>query len=482
MTESNLTDWCHTIENIMDPSLDNGCTLYDTFYKDLVEVFWNRPDRNAHDEEMLDLIANHRDEILLLYGGNNDLASELMISNMLDLERLCEVITQSISKNNFKYIMIDRSTEGIDWHILKCLDILDEYLTEHHSDIKVWMFTSTYNAHELNSRFKTVKLVGIAGFMYGLGCTWPHCDIFYNSAPSYTGDHRKHVYLNLNRLPKPARVLALAKLYEKDLVKYGLNSMFFNGPEAQIYWERFVKKNKEFGSISQRISSHTDNRTNHEYSIAPDWYHQIQELKMCQTIQENIVMTDDRYLEIGKHVEKVVQEHLVLPGRDREDLVIDNPNVAQDNPVWHDTSESSMFANTYFSLISETFTNLPFQGAEIKNMVFFSEKTSKAFAQKHPFLLFGPPGSLKQLHDMGFQTFDCVFDESYDLIEDPVERLDAIIDQIDKMCKWGEPDWVEARIKLLPIIEHNFHYLMFTKFKLFGEYDKLNIDESPDQV
>ena len=478
MTESNLPEHCHTIEKIMDPTIPSD--LYNNIFKDLVEIFWDRPDRNDHDSEMLDLIANHRDKILLLYGGNNDIASELMPNNLQHMDRLCKVITQSISKNNFKYIMIDRSTEGIDWHTLKCMNILDEYLTEHHADIPVWLFTSTYNAHELNYRFKSIKFVGMAGFMYGLGATHPS-DYFYESRPYYGSHPRKHVYLNLNRLPKPARILALAKLYQRDLVKHGLNSMVFEGPESGIYWERFFKKDS-WGEISKQIESQSEDRSKYHYNVTREWLWDLQELEQNKIPHKHLLFNPAKIKQIGKHLEKIIKDELVIPGRDRENLVIDNPNVGDDNPVWHDITETSMFEDTYFSFISETFTNLPFQSAEIKDMVFFSEKTSKALVQKHPFLLFGPPRSLKQLRDMGFQTFDGVFDESYDLIEDPVERLDAIIEQIDTLCNWGEPDWVDARIKLLPRIEHNFHYLMFAKFKLFGHYDKINIDKSPDQV
>jgi hypothetical protein len=44
-----------------------------------------------------------------------------------------------------------------------------------------------------------------------------------------------------------------------------------------------------------------------------------------------------------------------------------------------------------------------------------TEKTFKAIALEMPFVLIAPAGSLAYLREYGFQTFDSVFDESYDL-------------------------------------------------------------------
>lgn len=88
-----------------------------------------------------------------------------------------------------------------------------------------------------------------------------------------------------------------------------------------------------------------------------------------------------------------------------------------------------------------------------------SEKTMQAIQFKTPFILVAPPYSLHYVQDLGFETFHRWWDESYDKIEDPAERMEAIvkvINQIDSMSydeiqvMYSEMRWVlEANLKQL---------------------------------
>jgi len=55
-----------------------------------------------------------------------------------------------------------------------------------------------------------------------------------------------------------------------------------------------------------------------------------------------------------------------------------------------------------------------------------TEKTLRPIACGHPFILVSTPGSLQYLKRYGFQTFGKYIDESYDSIQDPVQRLEAV--------------------------------------------------------
>jgi hypothetical protein len=85
------------------------------------------------------------------------------------------------------------------------------------------------------------------------------------------------------------------------------------------------------------------------------------------------------------------------------------------NPEWYD--------DTYFSTVVETHQ----QGT----CYWPTEKTFKACAYYHPFLLIGQHHALKKLKQMGFNTFDNIFDESYDDINDFDLRVDAVIKNIN---------------------------------------------------
>lgn len=93
-------------------------------------------------------------------------------------------------------------------------------------------------------------------------------------------------------------------------------------------------------------------------------------------------------------------------------------NIAQPIP-W------KIFNNTWFSIIAETYY--------YKNFV--TEKIGKALAANRIFINFGAVGMLAELKNLGFQTFDCVIDESYDSEPNETARWSMAWEQVEKLCK-----------------------------------------------
>jgi hypothetical protein len=59
--------------------------------------------------------------------------------------------------------------------------------------------------------------------------------------------------------------------------------------------------------------------------------------------------------------------------------------------------------------------------------IHLTEKILRPIACGKPFILVSTPGSLQYLQDYGFETFNEYIDESYDTIQDPLDRLQHII-------------------------------------------------------
>ena len=51
----------------------------------------------------------------------------------------------------------------------------------------------------------------------------------------------------------------------------------------------------------------------------------------------------------------------------------------------------------------------------------------------HPFMLLGAPGCLTTLRNWGFETFENLFDESYDQTENLGRRIDIIVKNVDRI-------------------------------------------------
>jgi hypothetical protein len=108
--------------------------------------------------------------------------------------------------------------------------------------------------------------------------------------------------------------------------------------------------------------------------------------------------------------------------------------------------------------------------------VFISEKTLRPILLKTPFVMFGPCGTLAYLKSFGFKTFDLFWDESYDLIIDPVDRFMAttkIVSFVDQLTLAELKDIYES---MLPILEHNRKTLIKYIDNIFKPlYTNLNV-------
>jgi hypothetical protein len=86
------------------------------------------------------------------------------------------------------------------------------------------------------------------------------------------------------------------------------------------------------------------------------------------------------------------------------------------NPIWYNSTAFSIVAETDVS------NDLP---------LFITEKTFKPMAFWHPFIVFGQPGVLNYLKTQGFETFENIFDESYDNEFNVDKRLNTIVNQVN---------------------------------------------------
>lgn len=106
-----------------------------------------------------------------------------------------------------------------------------------------------------------------------------------------------------------------------------------------------------------------------------------------------------------------------------------------------------IYNNTWFSIVSETDVD----------RAFFTEKTAKPLLAKKAFLLLSAPGALKDLKHLGFETFDIIFNESYDSELDLVKRIDMIVQEAQRIKKENP---VKLYKEILPVLEHNHNHFL----------------------
>jgi len=89
------------------------------------------------------------------------------------------------------------------------------------------------------------------------------------------------------------------------------------------------------------------------------------------------------------------------------------------------------------------------------NPMIHSEKILKPIAFQHPFIVWGPCRYLEWLKTWGFETFDNIIDESYDLEPDPKLRLEMVIKEVARLNQ--QPSEYFDGPETLKRIDNNFN-------------------------
>jgi hypothetical protein len=78
-----------------------------------------------------------------------------------------------------------------------------------------------------------------------------------------------------------------------------------------------------------------------------------------------------------------------------------------------------------------------------------------------PFVLVAPAGSLAYLREYGFQTFDGIFNESYDLETDDIKRIEAVTRLLKDLDLLSVEERNQIHQACLPIVEHNYNHFYY---------------------
>lgn len=93
-----------------------------------------------------------------------------------------------------------------------------------------------------------------------------------------------------------------------------------------------------------------------------------------------------------------------------------------------------------------------------------TEKSLRPIACGQPFIVAGTQGSLEYLRSYGFKTFCHIWDERYDFIEDPQERLYAIVDLMKQITTWLPHQRENKMAQARAIAEYNRQHFFSQEF------------------
>jgi hypothetical protein len=162
--------------------------------------------------------------------------------------------------------------------------------------------------------------------------------------------------------------------------------------------------------------------------------------RMADTISRNLMA---RY---GLTVEDINKMEKILPLKLEVDTATDLDSMTELFGTVDTYYQSSLI-----SVVTETNFETP--------DVFNTEKIFKPMIHRHPFILVGPYKTLEKLKELGYKTFSDFWDESYDDIEDPDERLLKIVEVCKSISEWGDGDKKKFFYKSMSITTHNYNLI-----------------------
>jgi hypothetical protein len=136
-----------------------------------------------------------------------------------------------------------------------------------------------------------------------------------------------------------------------------------------------------------------------------------------------------------------------------------------ENVHWGDrVINPKAYIDTYFSLVTETVFEY--------HCSFRTEKIWKPVVMCQPFVVASTTGFYRDLRNLGFRTFGGLIDESFDLIDDPIDRAQRIVDVVADICYNGPNQFLQAARS---ICEHNYQrldeYSRQEKCRLVGDLE-----------
>ena len=122
------------------------------------------------------------------------------------------------------------------------------------------------------------------------------------------------------------------------------------------------------------------------------------------------------------------------------------------------TQEMTSCWLTNFAEAADSLVYVPTETVYFGDRTHITEKTFKAIALEMPFVLVAPAGSLAYLREYGFQTFDAIFDESYDEETDDVRRIERVTQLLKDLDDLSVRERQLIHEACVPIVEHNYRH------------------------
>jgi hypothetical protein len=263
---------------------------------------------------------------------------------------------------------------------------------------------------------------------------------------------RGHGYMNIpfelvNKVPSLRLATTAENLYDKMILVHSelqsdqVEIYKENGFIPVYYWSHYILARDWFryAKHTQALDQHTPTQPfliyNRAWSGSREYRLKFAELLVKSGLSTVCQMGFNSY-DNGQtyHLHKFKNPALQISTTNLEDYFFKNNTPAAASADYN----TQDYQKTNIEIILETLFD--------DTRLHLTEKSLRPIACGHPFILAATPGSLAYLRSYGFETFDGLIDETYDTIKDPVQRLQAIIQEMERLLTVDQTVWDQLRI------------------------------------
>lgn len=239
---------------------------------------------------------------------------------------------------------------------------------------------------------------------------------------------------------------------------YALTSIFYfaNNPEDSLLKVAMQNNNsKDFNSLNRTARQHRVehiielfDRNLFKNGLVSGYYNN----NPGSDISLTSIYKGDSKLEFKNKVNNYLKNPLQIDGdwTDRHGPSPDNSSEAIFN--------HKIFKSSLLSVVTETAMNFP--------GIFITEKTLKPIVAGHPFMVLGQYKFLDALRKMGYLVDFPGIDQTYDDIENPIDRFNKFHDSLEKWCNYSRKDKLNFCKFSLPLVRHNKNLFNSNNYEL----------------
>lgn len=254
-------------------------------------------------------------------------------------------------------------------------------------------------------------------------------------------------------------ILGYELKYNKKNMNFTKNEFNFNYVHCRVAFEKTII------GLPDIVNTLKD-RIRNKYYTNLNRYPKIHRLELMEYILENnyfdlgynsFVYSSDKVETLFPNKYKKTKN--ILPvildlNRFDNDWNLPDPYTNSDGIPYQYTLDS------YLQLVTET----QYEG---EGITWTSEKIVKPFVSMNFMLLLAQPGTLTWWKNMGFETFDFLFDESYDTELDDKKRLELVFSQLKSFVSMSLKDINNLYYENFKLLEHNYnHYQIYANNEL----------------